>query len=336
MRVRHGLFLVVMLLPAARAAAANRCDVTSIEDCAVIRLVNETGELVSWTNIQGDTGPGLQPGAWEDRILQPESGRIGVDWFHQEAFAPLEQHHGWVSGVDECLILVVKLLPGGDLVTGGTLPKACRRDRLLKEAEQQAQAQREADERARLAKEAADRARLQKEAAAKAQQEKDATARQVNVTPTPGQPDPSAALRQRAAEEAAARQKEYEAKQAEAARLQREAVERERARRAAEAAKTQGEIDRRIQFSQDMAATEGQRNEQFMAEAESTLSATERRDRIQARAATGKAISGWKPPVKAGGAAGPLDLGDLGRTPTPTPTPVGLVRVETAPTPAAR
>ncbi len=102
----------------------------------------------------------------------------------------------------------------------------------------------------------------------------------------------------------------------------------------------QNEIDRRLEFNQQMLATDAERNEKFMAEAESTLNAAERRDRIQARAATGKAISGWKAPVKAGGSAGPLDLGDLGRTPTPTgtptPAPGGLVRVEAAPTPAPR
>lgn len=342
MRGRHGLLLIVLLFSVAGASSADQCDVTSMEDCAVIRLVNQTGELVNRTFIQGNPGPGLRPGAWEDVILQPESGRIGIDWFHDHegVTIDIDQYHGWASGVDACVILVVKLLPGGGLVTGDTIPKACRRDRLQREAEAQAQAQAQsqADERARLVKEAAERARLAKEAAAKTQQEKDLAARPQPAAPTSTAADPAIAARQRAAEAAAAREREARQREEEVARLQREAVKKEQERKAAEAAKVQSEVDRRNKFNQDMIAGEADRNERANAEADSTMNAAERRDRLQALASNAKARSTWKAPTTSGGSAGPLDLSDLRKVPAATPTPIagGLVRIELDPTPTPR
>jgi hypothetical protein len=344
MRGRHGIYGVVMLLSVVWPASANTCDVTSIEDCAVIRLVNETGELVNRTFIQGNPGPGLRPGGWEDVILQPEPGWIAVDWFHDHegVTVDMDQYHGGVKGVDACVTMVVRLLPGGALTTGDMIPKACRRDRLQKEAEAQAQAQaqaqREADQNARLAKDAADRARLQSEATAKAQQERAAAARQQTATPTSTTQDPAELARQRTADAAAARERALRAQQEEAARLQREAVKREQERQAAEAAKIQSDIDRRNKFNQDMLAGEADRNAQYAAEAESTMNAAERRDRLQAAVSNAKARSTWKAPTTSGGSAAPLDLSDLRQAPTVTPTPNdrGLPRPGSEPTPTPR
>ena len=322
----------ISLLPAALAlvlsgvASASMCDVTSLEDCAVIRLVNRTGDLVHRTFVQGNPGPGLRPDAWEDVVLQPEAGRIGIDWFHDhvEIARPMEQYHGWASGVDACVIVVVTLLPGGNIAAGGTIPKECRRSRLAREAAKAAQAQREAEESARLARDAAERARREKAASAKAQGDGGAAAPQVGVPPPGAHPRPvdEAAIRkQRAAEEAAAKARESRQRQEEAARVQREAFRKEQERQSAEAARVQAEANRRVQFSQDMLASEADRNERSLGEMEAAANAAERRDRIQAAAANAKARAAWKAPVTSAGIAGALDLSDLKRVETPTRTP---------------